>query len=178
MPPARYRTSPQDYMYNTETKRHIKKSSKQFEKAYIANPAIFVETAALLPPINVPATVPDRVPEPPPPMPAIGNPLPQPERQLTRDEIDRGVTQRAQQAIRDLVETELKDNPGPYKNQESPEMERLLRQFIISKLEESTEAKKSKAKPAAKAKKSKFVIRKPQTSEEDDDVTEGTSEDD
>ena len=106
-------------MHNTQTKKHVRKDLKSFKKKFAADPTIFVESASVLPPMNnVPATVPERAPLPPLPPPAIGDPQQVPV--LTQEEIDKALSQRAQGHVENLVATELKVNPGPYKVRHLP----------------------------------------------------------
>lgn len=169
-----YRLHPDLFMYNTKTKKHIRRDGKAFKKQFAADPTIFVESSGILPNVNVPARVPERQPEPLPAPPAIGNPLPQPEPVLTQEEIRKQLSQRAQAKVSDLVAEELKTNPNPYKGKPTQELERMLRAFIRTTLSEEEEAKKAKEKAKA-TKKPKFVIRKPQTSEDDESESEGES---
>src|SRR4051812_11759130 len=97
MPTPMYKLYPNDFMYNTQTKKHVRRDGKAFKKRFAADPTIWVESASILPPMNVPATIPERRPEPPPPPPAIGGPIPVPKVELTQEEIKNQVIQRARE---------------------------------------------------------------------------------
>jgi hypothetical protein len=91
---------------------------------------------------------------------------------LTRDQRDAGLLKQAQEKVRVIVENELKENPAPYAAKDSPELESLLRKFILAKLAEKAEEAAKKAKKA-KPRAVKFTLRSPppqeSESETDDD---------
>ena len=163
-----YRLFPHLFAFNVNTKKHVRKDSNVYKKQFAANPELFRETESMFPPVNVPATIPERIPEAKAAPPSIGNPLPEPERVLTRAEIDAALSRRAQERVRDLVDTELKTNPDPYNGLKSPELEVMLRAFIKSKLDN---APVKKGKP-------KFLLRPVAKKNEESSSSGGSDSDD
>lgn len=148
-----YKQHPDQYAYNSTTKRHMLKSSPAFKKRFAENPDQFVETALMFS-VTVPTVPAPRAPEPAPAPPVIGDPLPKPESLLTHEEIEKNVSKQMQDRVRSIVDSELKSNPEPYEGKKSPELEELLRAFIIQKLDSKKKPDKKKAAP-----KSKFTLR-------------------
>ncbi len=168
-----YKKHPDLYCFNSVTKRHLLKKSPAFKKAFAADPSIFVETITMfLPPAQeIPIITTERAPEPLPPSPIIGDPLPVPERQLTREEIEKNISIASQEKVRQIVDEELKTNPVPYEGKKSPELEAMLRAVILAKL--TPKPINSKAK---KAKGPVFTLRPPVIQEDSSDETGPDSE--
>lgn len=159
-----YKQYPNLYMFNSETKRHMLKASPKFKRAFRENPEKFSETVLMHPPmIPAPPVLGLPAKKLPEPQPDIGTLPPLPERVLTPEEVEKQLSVKMREKVREVVDTELKVNPEPYKNVKSPDLEVMLRALIIKKLGKDTivPAKKGKPKPV-------FKLCAPAPSESDD----------
>src|SRR4051794_31714849 len=99
------------YAYNSDTKRHMLKSSKVYRRMYKESPQIFVDSASMFPedtkpPIQLPL---EPTPEVPSSAVHIGEPLPIAKPSLlTNAEVKDDVMR---QQVRALIQAELKQNP-------------------------------------------------------------------
>ena len=176
---TQYRRSPDLYAFNNTTKRHMLKSSVAFKRIFKQTPGIFIDTRIKLleevGPIQLPLPP---APEVPSPAVHVGEPLPHPTQHLltVSDTSDNAMRQQ----VRALIQAELKQNPNPYTAKSADEMSVLFRQMLVAKLlklDENATKKptqhinNSTPKPQA-PKKPLFKIRKPQTSDDEDDSDE------
>ena len=176
---TQYRRSPDLYAFNNNSKRHMLKSSVAFKRLFKQTPEIFVDTRIKLleelGPIQLPLPP---TPEIPSPAVHVGEPLPPPTQTLLT--VSETSDNAMRQQVRALIQAELKQNPNPYTAKSADEMSALFRSMLVAKLlklnenvtkKHTTNVNKSTSKPQA-PKKPLFKIRKPQTSDDEDDSDE------
>lgn len=178
--PARYKLYPDEYMYNTETRRHTLRTGDAFKKKFRENPALFIESRSVLP--AEPIEPPVQLPLPPASpvelkIPHIGAKLPKPEPPPAEDVQDLALRQK----VKELIQAELKQNPREYENKSADEMSRAFRAMLIERLAPpSAPAKSGRPTPinhttklaSRPPQKSKWVMRKPPSEDELDDEEE------
>ncbi len=171
----KYQQSPELYMWNSDTKRHILKSSPKFRKLYREYPARFVESASMFPaPIAGPIALPlPPAPEAKVPGPHIGRPIP-----LARDPSPtQAELEKAQIRIemRNLIRQELAANPAPYADKSADDLSASFRQLLLQRLGQvnptgATPPINSRPKPGQKSAKPQYNFRlaaKPVSDDED-----------
>ena len=171
-----YKKYPELYSYNTETQRHILKSSKVFKRLFKESPQIFVDSQTIIPARSEP----NKLPLPPAPelsSPAvhIGAPLPVAKLSLlTNAEVKDDVMR---QQVRAMIQEELKQKPQVYQNKNADELSVLFRQMLVAKLLKQDENKVTKnvkvIKPSSTKTKFKFKLQKPQRSDDEEDDSDG-----
>lgn len=152
----KYQQDPSAYMYNSDTKRHMLKSSAKFRKLYREYPARFVESASMFPqPIALPPVLPlPAASVPPAPIPHIGHPVPA-ARPPSPSAADREREQIRLQ-MRDLIRAELAANPAPYSGKSAEDLSSEFRRLLLDRLGQvnptgsTPPAINSRTKPAAR----------------------------
>ena len=161
-----YKKYPELYSYDTETQRHILKSSKVFKRLFKESPQIFVDSQTIIPARSEPIKLPlPPAPEVPSPAVHIGAPLPEPPKPQ-----EQGMDQ-MRIRIQELIKEELKANPKPYENKNANELSKSFRAMLIERLAPKSKPHSSinnKSNPKPTPKKSMFKLREPVVSENDD----------
>jgi len=159
----RYKDNPEQYVYNSSTKRHVLKGSQSHKKA-IKDGIGLVETVTMFP---KPLAPPPVVPFPPEPevkeiKPHIGAPLPEP----TPAPVDeKAEVQRMRQQIQMLIRAELAAKPQVYEDKSADEMARMFRQMLVKKLTQepttSAQLARSRDDKPRSGPRAKFKLRPP-----------------
>ena len=170
-----YLRHPLLYSFNKTTQRHMLKSNKAYKKAFAANPDNFVESSTMLELDIAPSAV---------AIPSVLEPTPQlllPVDPVSPPMDDQKAIEKQRQLITALIKQELAQNPKPYEGKPSQDLDVLFRQLLVAKLLKSNEAKhpsiNKKAKPIKLAtKKPKFKIVKPETDEDEYELSDGVED--